>query len=157
MDWIDDTERELIIKFFGIDPIGIVTPDSDDLYLGESDFYNVVEFYKFEFKPHEKPFWDILYPKLMALPNKSMPLIMSRVDVGYPWLDYVTDVKIRYLLIDDELRLVVPKNKDKYHNALTLICCMLFVSDFKEVDVDFYRINTDAAWARILEEAKQYE
>jgi hypothetical protein len=156
-NWIDKTERELIIKYFSVDPIKVIDINSSDYFLGYSNFYNIIEFYKFEYKPHEGKFWKILYPTLKKLPDIIMKLEMSKVNVGYFWLDYVTSVDINYEIVYDELVIKIQKVTDLYHQALILICNMMFVSDFNEVKDEYKNINTEKAWLEVLKETHNYE
>ena len=157
MDWMDTTERDLIIKFFGVDPVQEIDITSTDYRLGESDFSTIIAFYNFEYKPHEKEFWDILLPAVQTLPNKILPLEMSKVDVGYFWLDYVTKVDIRYRVVYDTLVLNVQHVDDPYHQALILICNMMFISDFREVRDQYKKTKTDKAWQELLRRAHDYQ
>jgi hypothetical protein len=157
MDWIDDTERELIIKFFSVDPIDVITPDSNSYVLGISTFRNVIDFYKFEYKVHERVFWDMLLPAVNMLPDKEVPLAMSKVDVGYPWLDYVTSVDIQYTVQYNKLHITIQPEADPYQQALILICNMMFVSDFHEVKGEYSTVHTHGAWLDIIKRTHDYQ
>lgn len=157
VDWIDETERSLIIKYFGIDPVKIIDINSKNYFLGYSNFYNIIEFYKFEFKDHEGEFWQILYPVIKKLPDKLIKLEMSKVNVGYFWLDYVTPVDIKYDIVYNELLIDIQKEKDLYYQSLILICNMMFVSDFKEVKDEYKNVSTEKAWLEILKQTHNYE
>jgi len=156
-DFIDETERNLIIKYFQIDPLKVIDINSNNYFLGYSDFYNVIEFYKFEYKKHEGNFWQILYPLVKKLPNKQIKLEMSKVDVGYFWLDYVTPVDIKYDIVYNDLVINVQDESDAYHQSLILICNMMFVSDFKEIKEKYKNVSTEKAWLKILEKTQDYE
>ena len=155
--WIDKTERDLIIKYFDIDPIEVIDIETNNYFLGHSDFYNIIEFYKFEYKDHEEEFWQILYPAIKKLPNKQLKLEMSKVNVGYFWLDYVTPVDINYEIIYNELIITIEEQKDLYHQALVLICNMMFVSDFNEIREEYHNVNTKKAWSQVLKRTREYE
>ena len=156
-NWIDETERNLIVKYFNIDPLKKINIDSGNYFLGHSNFYNILEFYKFEYKDRESEFWHILYPVVKKLPDKEMKLEMSKVNVGYFWLDYVTPVDISYNIVYNELVINIQKENDLYHQALILICNMMFVSDFTEVKDEYKNVDTKKAWSKILEETREYE
>jgi hypothetical protein len=156
-DYIDETERNLIIKFFGIDPLKVVDIETNNYFLGYSDFYNIIQFYKFEYKEHEGDFWQIMYPASKKLPNKSLKLEMSKVNVGYFWLDYVTPVDINYDIVYNDLVINIQKENDPYHQSLVLICNMMFVSDFKEIKEEYRNVNIEKAWLKVLKETREYE
>lgn len=157
VDWMDATERSLIVNFFGIDPVDIISPNSPSLELGQSDFFTIIEFYRFEYKAHEKPFWDIMSPVLESLPNKQMKLEMSRVDVGYDWLDFVTSVDIQYRVVYNTVFITIPQISDPYIYALTLICNMMFVSDFCEIKPEYANIDNHKAWLTIMNNASNFQ
>lgn len=157
VDWMDATERSLIIKFFGIDPVEVISPNSQSLELGESDFSTIVDFYRFEYKKHEKPFWDIMSPALAVLPNKRMKLEMSRVNVGYEWLDFVTPVDIQYRVVYNTVFVTIPQISDPHMHALTLICNMMFVSDFCEIKPEYSNIDNHKAWSTIIKNAFEFQ
>lgn len=155
MDWIDDTERSLIKKFFGVDPLDFL---DKGLLLGTSDFYTIIEFYKFEYKDREKAFWDVLYPKLLRKPNIDMVLRMSHIKrLPFKWVDYVTSVNIDFEVVEGYLHIKIEEDSNPYKQALILICNMLFVSDFNSIDSSYENINTTQAWKLILTEANNYE
>lgn len=157
VDWMDATERSLIIRFFGVDPVQLVTPASESLVIGESDFNTIVDFYRFEYKTHEKPFWDLMDPALELLPNKRMPLEMARVRVGYDWLDFVTPVDIQYKVVYNTLFVDIPRSHDKHIDALTLMCNMMFISDFREIRSEYAHTDTTRSWAAILNHAYSFK
>ncbi len=134
---IDKTESMLIKKFFGYDTKNIniknVFNNPEDKiyrYLGESNFKNIVSFYRFEFKPQEKEFWDIMDSLVDELQDKSMSLFMSIVDVEYLWLDFVTDIKINYKVINNNLIITYDTPESQYDKILYLICHRIFITDF---------------------------
>jgi hypothetical protein len=157
INWIDKTERNLIIKYFNIDPVEKIDINSNDYFLGYSDYYNIIDFYKFEYKPKEHEFWQILYPLVEKLPNKELKLEMSKVNVGYFWLDYVTKVDINYNIVYNDLLMNVQQEKDLYYQSLILICNMMFISDFNEVKEEYKNINTEKSWSQILNHTRNYE
>lgn len=154
---MDGVERDLIIKFFGVDPIDKVHPANNTYPLGVSTFTNILEFYKFEPQQHELQFWEILLPAVANLPDKQLPIEMSRVHVGYDWLDYVTLVDIKYRVVYNTLVVNIQYDPDPYIQALVLICNMMFISDFREVKQSYNNVNTDKAWAELLQRARDYE
>jgi hypothetical protein len=156
VDWIDDTERKLIVKFFGVDPVQVIDSETTCYHLGQSTFRNIIEFYKFEYKPHEKEFWDMMYPTTLKLPDKTMSLEMAQVDVGYFWLDYVTPVNIKYDILSNHLIIDIERKSDPYDRALVLICNMMFVSDFNEVKPQYRDIDTRSAWSEVLKQTKEF-
>lgn len=157
VDWMDDTERGLIVKFFNVDPVQVVDPKSTRYLLGTSTFHNIVEFYAFEYKTHEKEFWDIVMPTVQCLPDQHMDIEMSKVDVGYFWLDYVTLVDIKYHVQFNELIMDIQHNNDPYMRFLVLVCNMMFVSDFREVSSKYKTVRTDTAWKDIIRRAHEYQ
>ena len=154
---MDAVERDLIIKFFGVDPVNCVHPSNATYPLGVSTFSNILEFYKFEPQRHELQFWDILLPAVTKLPDKQLAIEMSRVNVGYDWLDYVTLVDIKYRIVYNTLVVHIQNDPDPYIQALVLICNMMFISDFCEVKHSYKHINTDKAWAELLQRTREYE
>lgn len=156
VEWMDSTERSLIIKFFGVDPVQVVDPTVSPYVLGESMFHRIVEFYHYEYKVHEQQFWDVLLPAIEPLPDIPMVLEMSKVDVGYVWLDYVTDVDIKYRVVYNELLIDIQQTTDVYLQPLILICNMMFVSDFNDVASHYADVDTDKAWKRVIQYAEQY-
>jgi hypothetical protein len=140
-----------------VDPVLLTAPEADTHMLGHSTFRNIIDFYRFEYKPHEKAFWDILDPAVDGLPDKVLPLVMSKVAVGYPWLDYVTDVDIKYHVVYNKLIIHVPTIDDPHEQALALICNMMFVSDFQSVKDAYARVDISGAWQEILDRATHYQ
>jgi len=147
VDWIDPTERGLILKFFEVDPVPAAkhTP-----LIGFSTFRNIIDFYRFEFKDREKEFWDVAYPKSLSYEDVILPLVMTRVSEN--WMDYVTEVDISYKIVDKVLVLKTSFSELKHLKLLQLICYMLFVSDFKEMKELHKDISTEEAWNSIIKE-----
>ena len=143
---IDPTEHDLIIRFFGIDPTSNIL--SGNLNLGTSDFRNIIDFYRFEYKDREAAFWDVVYPKSLLYPNIEIPITMTRVALD--WVDYVTKVDVSYTIDDNKLIMNTSPQGDRYNKMLQLICCMIFVSDFNNMSDDKKYIDTSAAWLIIM-------
>ena len=161
---IDKLEARLIKEFFGIDCLMKLEPYFDVIQqknsretvrlreIGVSTFHRVVEFYKFEAKEREKEFWDEL-GFIETWPDVNVPLIMSKVNMGYFLLDYVTDIDINYEIKDKHLFVLndVLSEKNRYNMVLKQICLMLFVSDFN-ADTSFREISNNFAWSKIMRE-----
>ena len=144
---IDPTERKLILKFFGVNTI------PNNLKLGVSNFKNIIDFYMFEYKDREAEFWGIVYPKALEYPDIMLPIEMTRV--SYNWADYVTVVDVSYKIRDNQLIMNTLPNGTKHNKMLQLICCMIFVSDFNQMDKHKQGVDTSKAWRRIMELANE--
>lgn len=164
---IDKIEKSLIQKFFQVDPIFVISSQLKLIKklpshltvrqrtIGQSNFFNILDFYKFEHKQREKIFWDIV-DVAYQLPDKKLPLIISKINVGYFWLDYVTDINISYVVTKKKLYIHnnIFENVDIYSTVLQSICLMLFVSDFS---LDHKGVDTRRAWSDLLLSVKKMQ
>lgn len=163
VDYIDKTEAMLILKFFKINchkiddhktKIMNLPNDKSIQYrtIGYSSFSRIIEFYKYEYKPRESVFWMKLKTVLEKVEDRALPLIMSKVNLEYFWLDYVTDVNINFDVEHGKLMINIEESDNIYDRILKLICNMLFVSDFNESQDKYKDVNTNLAWAIIYNE-----
>lgn len=164
INFMDSVEIDLISKFFNLNCNEILLPriglieklpsDSSRMLrtIGQSGFHNIVEFYKFEYKENEASFWDNFTAK-EKLADIKIDLTVSKLPFEYLWLDYVTDVKFKYDVINGNLAFEYYNlSQNVYIQSLELIVKMIFLSDFlrekkctsidREWDLLFVELNS---------------
>ena len=161
---MDDTEVLLIKRFFNINCLEKLQPylslikryppEATGEYrkIGSSSFYRIIEFYKFEYKKREGEFWDKL-GNLYLVSDKEMALVVSKVDMGYFWLDYVTDIEIKFNVEENRLHVSndISLQRGIHSRILHQICLMLFVSDFTLERPD---VSNELAWKKMIAETE---
>lgn len=143
INYMDETEVKLIKKFFDVDLANTYNSGVKHIYVGESNFYNICDFYSFECKNEETDFFNKIEQLKLLLTDKIIKLYVNRVDhLGYYWYDYITKIDLKFDVIAKHLIINYDKTSDLYDWVLYNICIRIFLTDFNK---DYPDIDTTLA------------
>ena len=131
-EFMDETEIFLIQKFFNLDIT--LYEINDRNIIGVSNFYNIIDFYRFEPKPLELKFWkdiDLILNNL-KLKDINIYLEINKINLSYQWYDFVTKIDFTCKFINNILYLPFDCKFEEiniYNQILNIICIRQFLTD----------------------------